>query len=46
MTWTESQAVLLSLGNPSGVVLTVNRKRQSIDTSNPVTLTLSPQSSG
>jgi eukaryotic-like serine/threonine-protein kinase len=42
MTWTESEAVLVELGNPSGVVLTVNGKRQSIDTANPVTLSFSP----
>ena len=45
MTWTESKAVQIAVGNPAGVVLTVNGKRQRIDTSNPVTLTLSPRSS-
>jgi RodZ C-terminal domain len=45
MTWTEKQAVQLSLGNPPGIVLTANGKRQSLNASQPVTLSFSPQSS-
>ena len=41
-TWTETQAVNLRLGNPGGVVLTVNGKKDSPGTSQPVTLTLGP----
>ena len=41
-TWKESQAVNLRLGNPAGVVLTVNGKKESPGTSQPVTLTLGP----
>jgi cytoskeletal protein RodZ len=41
-TWTETQAVNLRLGNPAGVVLTVNGKKESPGTSQPVTLTLGP----
>ena len=41
-TWKERQAVNLRLGNPSGVVLTVNGKKDSPGTSQPVTLTLGP----
>ncbi len=41
-TWKESQAVNLRLGNPGGVVLTVNGKKDSPGTSDPVTLTLGP----
>ena len=41
-TWKETQAVSLRLGNPAGVVLTVNGKKQSPGTSQPVTLTLGP----
>jgi hypothetical protein len=43
MTWTEKQAVSVRLGNPSGVVLTVNGKRQTPGTILPVTLSFSPQ---
>ena len=39
-TWKEGQAVNLRLGNPGGVVLTVNGKKDSPGTSQPVTLTL------
>ncbi|MGO8889951.1 MAG: helix-turn-helix domain-containing protein [Streptosporangiaceae bacterium] len=42
MTWTEKQAVNVRLGNPGGVVLTVNGKRQNPNSTNPVTLTFSP----
>ena len=41
-TWKETRTVSLRLGNPSGVVLTVNGKKQSPGTSQPVTLTLGP----
>ena len=41
-TWKETQAVNLRLGNPAGVVLTVNGKKESPGTSQPVTLTLGP----
>ncbi len=41
-TWKETQAVDLRLGNPAGVVLTVNGKKESPGTSQPVTLTLGP----
>jgi cytoskeletal protein RodZ len=40
--WKESQAVDLRLGNPAGVVLTVNGKKETPDTSQPVTLSLGP----
>jgi len=40
--WKESQAVNLRLGNPAGVVLTVNGKKESPGTDQPVTLTLGP----
>jgi hypothetical protein len=45
MTWTEKQAVKISLGNPGGIVLTVDGKRQSPDTTQPVTLSFSPAAS-
>ena len=44
MTWTEKQAVMIQLGNPPGVVLTVNGKRQSTNVNNPETLSFSPHS--
>ncbi|MGH3199006.1 MAG: helix-turn-helix domain-containing protein [Streptosporangiaceae bacterium] len=44
MTWTEDQAVKLDLGNPSGIQLTVNGKRQNPDSTAPVTLSFSPRS--
>ncbi len=43
MTWTETQAVNIRLGNPGGIVLTVDGQRQSIKTALPVTLSYSPQ---
>ena len=43
MTWTEKQAVNVRLGNPGGVVLTVDGKRQTPDTALPVTLSFSPR---
>jgi cytoskeletal protein RodZ len=43
MTWTEAQAVNIRLGNPGGIVLTVDGHRQSIKTALPVTLSYSPQ---
>jgi len=42
MTWTEKQAVSVRLGNPGGVVLTVNGKRQNPNSTTPVTLSFSP----
>ena len=41
-TWKETHVVSLRLGNPAGAVLTVNGKKQSPGTSQPVTLTLGP----
>jgi len=47
MTWTERQAVLMTLGNPPGVVLTVNGKKQNTDVPNVLHLSLSlPSRSG
>jgi cytoskeletal protein RodZ len=43
MTWTEKQAVSIRLGNPGGIVLTVDGQRQPIKTVLPVTLSYSPQ---
>ena len=43
--WIEKQAVNVRLGNPAGVVLTVNGKQQPTDIPTPVTLSLSPSSS-
>ncbi len=40
--WTEKQAVSVRLGNPGGVVLTVNGKRQNSDSTTPLTLSFSP----
>jgi transcriptional regulator with XRE-family HTH domain len=45
MTWTEKQAVNMRLGNPPGVVLTVDGKRQSTNVNNPETLSFSPGTS-
>jgi len=44
MTWTEKQSVDMRLGNPPGVVLTVDGKRQSTNVNNPETLSFSPPS--
>ncbi len=44
MTWTEKQAVNVRLGNPGGVVLTVDGRRQATNTTLPVTLSFSPPS--
>jgi cytoskeletal protein RodZ len=44
MTWTEKQAVNVRLGNPGGVVLTVDGKRQATNATVPVTLSFSPGS--
>ena len=44
-TWTEKKAVKMRLGNPPGVVLTVNGKLQPTNVNNPVTLSFSPHSS-
>jgi cytoskeletal protein RodZ len=43
MTWTEKKAVDVRLGNPGGVVLTVNGQRQNPDSTVPVTLSFSPR---
>jgi cytoskeletal protein RodZ len=45
MTWTEKHAVKISLGNPGGIVLTVDGKRQNPNTVEPVTLDFSPATS-
>jgi Domain of unknown function (DUF4115) len=45
MTWTEKQAVDVRLGNPPGVVLTVNGKLQPTNVANPETLSFSPGTS-
>ena len=42
MKWTEKQAVDVRLGNPGGVILTVNGQRQNPDSTVPVTLSFSP----
>jgi transcriptional regulator with XRE-family HTH domain len=41
-TWTEKKAVDVRLGNPGGVVLTVNGKLQNPNSTTPVTLSFSP----
>jgi cytoskeletal protein RodZ len=43
MTWKEKVPVNIRLGNPAGVVLTVDGQRQSINSVLPVTLSYSPQ---
>ena len=43
MTWTEKEAVNIRLGNPAAIVLTVNGRRQPINTVLPVTLSFSPK---
>jgi eukaryotic-like serine/threonine-protein kinase len=42
MTFTEPEAVEIRLGNPAHTILTVNGKRQPINTNLPVTLSFSP----
>ena len=42
MTWTEKQAVNVRLGNPGGIVLTVNGQRQNPNSTTPVTLSFRP----
>ncbi len=42
MTWTEKQAVQVELGNPGGIVLTVDGKRQNPNPDQPATLDFSP----
>jgi transcriptional regulator with XRE-family HTH domain len=44
-TWTEKRAVDVRLGNPGGVVLTVNGKLQKPNSTTPVTLSFSPRAS-
>jgi cytoskeletal protein RodZ len=44
-TWTEKKAVAVRLGNPGGVVLTVNGRVQKPDSTVPVTLSFSPNAS-
>jgi transcriptional regulator with XRE-family HTH domain len=41
-TWTEKKAVDVRLGNPGGVILTVNGQRQNPNSTVPVTLSFSP----
>jgi cytoskeletal protein RodZ len=43
-TWTEKKAVDMRLGNPPGVVLTVDGKHRSTNVNNPETLSFSPPS--
>jgi cytoskeletal protein RodZ len=43
MKWTEKRAVNVRLGNPGGVILTVNGQRQNPGSTVPVTLSFSPQ---
>ena len=43
-TWTVKKAVDMRLGNPPGVVLTVDGKHQPTNVNNPETLSFSPQS--
>ncbi len=45
MTWTEKQAVHVRLGNPGGVILTVNGQVQNPNSTVPVTLSFSPRTS-
>jgi len=45
MSWTERQKVTLELGNPPGVQLTVNGKRQHTSTPQVLFLNFSPPSS-
>jgi cytoskeletal protein RodZ len=45
MKWTEKRAVAVRLGNPGGVILTVNGQRQNPDSTVPVTLSFSPGTS-
>jgi cytoskeletal protein RodZ len=45
MNWTEKKAVDVRLGNPGGVILTVNGQRQNPDSTVPVTLSFSPGTS-
>ncbi len=40
--WKEAQSVNLRLGNPDGVVLEINGKKETTGTSEPVTLSLGP----
>jgi hypothetical protein len=42
MTWTEKQSVNIALGNPGGIMLTVDGKRQAITTTQPETLSFGP----
>jgi hypothetical protein len=42
MTWTETQAVTLALGDPGAVTLTVNGQARTGLGVNPVTLNLAP----
>ena len=42
MTWTEKHAVQISLGNPGGITLTVDGKRQTPNPDQPATLDFSP----
>lgn len=44
-TWTEKKAVAVRLGNPAGVVLTVNGHRENPNSIVPVTLSFSPPAS-
>jgi transcriptional regulator with XRE-family HTH domain len=42
MTWREKHRVLMELGNPGGIVLTIDGKRKNPNATDPVTLSISP----
>ncbi len=44
MTWTENEAVRISLGNPAGVVLTANGEPVRTNSTQPETLSFAPES--
>ena len=44
MTWTENEAVRISLGNPAGVVLTANGEPVEPTSAQPETLSFAPES--
>ena len=44
MTWREKHLVSLVIGNPMGIVLTVNGKTESTHTVQVLTLSINPQS--
>jgi cytoskeletal protein RodZ len=44
MTWSEKKEVSVRLGNPAGVKLTVDGKNETLNSANPVTLSVNPAS--